>query len=150
MHRRQFLNWTEFLRTTAGSPIDRHQTADYIRETRGLQHADLPQKADLVIEQVFLYDLPVLPSRDCAELECERLSCRWMDLPVQPLPRADHLSRPFGHRASPVSRSEHHLVRVVVQMVFYGLEKRLGLGLMSVSAECRVRLPWPVHRRVRR
>src|ERR1700730_12503346 len=129
---------------------DRHQTAGYTRETRRLQHADLPQKADLVVEQVFLDDLPVLPSRDCAELECERLSCRRMDLPVQPLPRADHLSRPFGDGAGPVSRGEHHLVRVVVEMVFYGLEERLGLGLMSVSAERRGRLPGPVHRRVRR
>src|ERR1700730_11635216 len=63
---------------------DRHQTAGYIRETRGLQHADLPQKADLVVEQIFLYDLPVLPSGDCAELERERLSVAGWTFPSSP------------------------------------------------------------------
>jgi len=40
------------------------------------EHADLTEEPDLVVEEVFLYDLAVLPSGDGAELQLEGLSAR--------------------------------------------------------------------------
>src|SRR5215831_7485990 len=63
------------------------------------EHADLTEEPHLVVEQVFLHDLAVLPSRNGAELQLEGFSGRVVHLAMQVFPRTDHLSLPAGDGA---------------------------------------------------
>ena len=73
-----------------------------------------------------------------------------MNLAIETLPRADHLSFPFGDRAGPIAGPEHHAVWIVLEVILNRLEERLRLFVVRVPANRRVRLTWPVHLRVRR
>src|SRR5690349_18314059 len=55
-----------------------------------LQQTDLPQEADLIVEELLLDDLAVLPARDRAELQLERPAGGRVHLAAQILPRPDH------------------------------------------------------------
>src|SRR5204863_1790230 len=110
-----------------------------------LEHADLPQEADLVVEQLLLDDLAVPPPRHRAELEREALVRRRMHLAVETLPGTDHLPRPVRDGAGPVAGRDHDLVWIVGEMVLDRLEECLRLGLVCVATVRRVRLPRPVH-----
>src|SRR5690242_2870616 len=83
----------------------------------GSEEADLPQKLDLIIEQILLHDLAVLPASHRAELEVEALVGRRMHLAVQTLPGANHLPPPSRDGARPIARGEHHLVGIVIETV---------------------------------
>ena len=106
---------------------------DVRRRRENSYSADLTQEPDLIVEQIFFYNLAVLPSCNRAELELEGLSSRVVYCAVQALPRADHLSLPPCDGARPIARAEHHPVRVVVEVVFDGLEECFGLGLVCVA-----------------
>jgi len=69
----------------------------------GLKDADLTEEPNLVIEQVFLYNFSVLPSRNGAEFQLETLSGRFVDFAIEAFPRTDHLSFPSSDCARPVT-----------------------------------------------
>src|SRR5690349_24595244 len=82
-----------------------------------LENTNLPEEADLIVEQLLLDDLAVLPACDSAELEGEPLVRRLVHLAVEPLPRPDHAARPVGDGAGPVPGSDHHLIGIVGELV---------------------------------
>jgi hypothetical protein len=67
------------------------------------KNTNLPEEADLIVEQVLLYYLAVLPMRDSAKLQLERFAGGIMHPAVQPFPRADHLALPASDGARPVA-----------------------------------------------
>ena len=104
------------------------------------EYADLPKETDLVVEQVLFDDLAVLPACDRAEFQLERSSGCVVNLAVETLPWAYHLSFPFGDRAGPIAGTKHHAEGSVVEMILNGLEERLRLSMMRIPTMRRVRL----------
>src|SRR5215467_4234239 len=97
------------------------------------KHADLTEEPHLVVEQIFLHDFAVLPSCNGAELQLEAFSGRVVHLAIEAFPRADHLALPAGDRARPIAGTEHHPIRIVVEVILDGLEEGFGLSLVCVA-----------------
>src|SRR5262249_47808974 len=107
------------------------------------EHADLPQKSDLIVEEPLLDDLSVLPAGNRAELNLEGFVRRRMHLAIKPLHGSDHPPSPSSHGAGPLTGSDHHLVRIIVEVILDGLEEGLRLGLMRLESTRRFRLARP-------
>ena len=100
----------------------RRQTTPIVDRARNApaqlsEYADLPEKTYVVVEQILFDDLAVLPSRDRAEFQFEGFASCVVNLAIETRPRADHLSFPFGDGAGPIAGTDHHAVRIVVEMI---------------------------------